>query len=1355
MADNTIDTLQLEIQSNSSQASKSIDALSDSLSKLYRRMGGFQDVHFNNITSGFMQLARISKDLETRKITSYSAALKELRNSVNGFSGLDRQISQVVKNFTDLSKVDFSGIGATGNFSGLKSLAESMGKFAETTAKVSELKIPEINRTLAVFQKLSSVNFLPLSESLKTLNVADLTKLSALGQTFQGFASMLADSSKIPAGITRVFASLSQLSASADSISVVASKLPELYAKITEFMVIMSHVPQVDSGIVTLISSLSKLSTAGARAEKTAASLPALSEGIRTFVESMASLPKLSDDILRTVEMLTRLSVEGGKAGSSSRELKINIDSLTGSVNNLKGGASGAVSGVKSLTRQILSALGITTGIYGLIRATKASVNEFSDLVEVQNVVDKSFGEMAYKVEKLSKISITDFGMSELILKQISSRYQAMGTAMGFTQEKMSDMSIELTKLAADLSSFYNVKQTDVAKALESIFTGTTRPLRTYGLDLTQTTLKEWALAQGMDVNIKKMSQAEKTLLRYQYVMARTENISGDFLATQSSWANQTRILGQQFQQLGSIIGGGLISALLPAVTAINKIIGKIIQLANVLSSFLGKLFGTKKAVSSAGAGLAGVADISGDVADSTEAAADGIAGTGGAAKKAKKELNKYIAAWHEVNNMTSNDDSGGGGGSGGGGVSMPDMSLPDEYDFAITAKDKASPVIEAIRQKMSSLYQYFQTGLTIGFKDDGVFNSISQNLKNIKDNFIAIFSDGNVSGAFNTLLHTLAFNSGLKLGAFQTIGTSILDNIVSGFSLYLDGAKEQIKSWLISMFNIAGEADTIKTNFMTAVSGIFTVFRSDDAKLITKDIIQIFSDAFFGTSELAAKLGRDILGLVLNPITDNAGEIKESIENTLHPVRTVLDTLAASFTRIWQSVNKMYDDHISPMFKSFTEGITQIVNSLLNGYNVYIAPILDKLADKFSGVWQETLEPTIDNFISLIGDAADTIKAFWENILQPVINWIAQSIMPVVSPVLERTGKLFIDKFQVMGESVNGFINVGRDLLKFLTDVFEGDWTLAWENIKKAFGDIWELLPNEITDPVETSVNWINEFINTQSKNFGEAWGAMKNKFDEIWNLMPEAIKKPIEDAVNGIAKFVSDISTGDWKSAWESMKSAFESIWNNMPNIVKGPVNTIIGFVNTMISAIESGINGVIGTLNNLSIDIPETPFSDAVKLGFNLSKVSLSRVPKLAKGGIIDTATFALLGENGREAVLPLERNTQWISQISKQVSRELPKPDFDFTPPKMDYIMNAYAPEKASRFQNMMMLELDAMKAETAFENRQLRESVEQNTRILQKILDQGIILDDNQFETRFKRSARSYRSRTGRELGIDF
>ena len=81
------------------------------------------------------------------------------------------------------------------------------------------------------------------------------------------------------------------------------------------------------------------------------------------------------------------------------------------------------------------------------------------------------------KVEDLSQHSIKDFGMSELTTKGISSRFQAMGSAMGFAQDKMADMSIRLTELTADMASFYNVEQKDVAEDLESIFTGQTRPL--------------------------------------------------------------------------------------------------------------------------------------------------------------------------------------------------------------------------------------------------------------------------------------------------------------------------------------------------------------------------------------------------------------------------------------------------------------------------------------------------------------------------------------------------------------------------------------------------------------------------------------------------------------------------------------------------------------------------------------------------------------------------------------------------------------------------------------------------------------------------------------------------------------
>ena len=119
-------------------------------------------------------------------------------------------------------------------------------------------------------------------------------------------------------------------------------------------------------------------------------------------------------------------------------------------------------------------------------------------LTEVQNVVDVTFGRYRKKIEELASGSIENFGMSELTTKEIASRFQAMGTAMGFSTGKMSEMSVGLTKLAADMASFYNVDQEKVAKSLESVFTGQTRPLRTYGLDLSQATLKEWALKQGM-----------------------------------------------------------------------------------------------------------------------------------------------------------------------------------------------------------------------------------------------------------------------------------------------------------------------------------------------------------------------------------------------------------------------------------------------------------------------------------------------------------------------------------------------------------------------------------------------------------------------------------------------------------------------------------------------------------------------------------------------------------------------------------------------------------------------------------------------------------------------------------------
>ncbi len=150
-------------------------------------------------------------------------------------------------------------------------------------------------------------------------------------------------------------------------------------------------------------------------------------------------------------------------------------------------------------------------------------------------------------------------------------------------------------------------------------------------------------------------------MLRYQYVLANTGAASGDFLRTINSWHNQLVLLVGGFQQLGSIVGGVLINAFKPFIQALNSVMGAVINFAQVVSDALGAIFGWEY-------------QTGGGVAQDLETGAGAAGGIenamGGAADKAK-EMNKYIAGWHELNIMNTNDDSGGsGGGASGGGAS-------------------------------------------------------------------------------------------------------------------------------------------------------------------------------------------------------------------------------------------------------------------------------------------------------------------------------------------------------------------------------------------------------------------------------------------------------------------------------------------------------------------------------------------------------------------------------------------------------------------------------------------------------------------------------------------------------------
>ena len=187
-------------------------------------------------------------------------------------------------------------------------------------------------------------------------------------------------------------------------------------------------------------------------------------------------------------------------------------------------------------------------------------------------------------------------------------------------------------------------------------------------MDLTQATLKQWALNNGLNANISSMSQAEKAMLRYQYVMAQTTASQGDFAKTSGSWANQVRILAENFKALGSIVGNVLINAFKPVIQFLNKVVVAVTSAVETIANALGAIFGWTVEVSPGGQTLDDAASGLDNVGTSADNAGNSM---GNAAKKAKK-LKDAVMSFDELNKMpdptSSLSGSGGSGGSGSGG---------------------------------------------------------------------------------------------------------------------------------------------------------------------------------------------------------------------------------------------------------------------------------------------------------------------------------------------------------------------------------------------------------------------------------------------------------------------------------------------------------------------------------------------------------------------------------------------------------------------------------------------------------------------------------------------------------------
>lgn len=221
----------------------------------------------------------------------------------------------------------------------------------------------------------------------------------------------------------------------------------------------------------------------------------------------------------------------------------------------------------------------MTTKVTAPIVAGYTAASKYaSDYEENLNKLDVAFGSNSQTVKDWANNARTEFGLSKVQATEAASAFGALGKGIGLSEKEAADMSTTLTGLSADLGSYFNVGVDESAKALEGIFTGESEALKKFGVVMTDTNLKQFAEDQGLVYN--EMTQAEKTMLRYQYVLDKTKDAQGDFSRTNDGTANSLKIFQASLQDLATAIGTNLLPIITPIIQKITEIINKFNELS-------------------------------------------------------------------------------------------------------------------------------------------------------------------------------------------------------------------------------------------------------------------------------------------------------------------------------------------------------------------------------------------------------------------------------------------------------------------------------------------------------------------------------------------------------------------------------------------------------------------------------------------------------------------------------------------------------------------------------------------------------------------------------------------------------
>ena len=961
-----------------------------------------------------------------------------------------------------------------------------------------------------------------------------------------------------------------------------------------------------------------------------------------------------------------------------------------------------AANNVKSKTSSIKSALGKLAAFTGfailgkkLLDLGMYSTQTALEVSAAMNQIKRQMGESSQSFLKWVNDNANAMNMSVGEATKYGAVYSNLFSGFIKDTNKLSAYTAKMLQTSAVVAEGTGRSITDVMERIRSGLLGNTEAIEDLGINV-NVAMIESTEAFKRFANGQSWQQLDYQTQQQIRLMAILEQATAKYGNTLSQSVNSRISLFKSLLKDAALNVG---NALLPIINAVMPVLNSFAMVlknvTNKLAEFIALMFNKKATVKEGSVASAGdslqnaaqgagdLADAMGDADDASGGIADNLDDAGKAAKKAVKEL-LGLAGFDEINALKKQDDSDDGagagskggkgkGGKGGGGPFkdiLPEVALED-------MNNNFKSIFDGWGDKLRGLLSLFSAGFNAAFRAEGL-ERIQKALERIKRVLTEIATDPLVVSSFSLMTQKIAYALGQIAGSIATVGVAVGVFLAESIASGLERQKERIKKALIALFtNIGNISESIGNIAQALSSAFYDVMTSIGAIRIGAAIVSAILSAGSRFVEIGSNFAGDLFKGFEKIITENAPLLADTLSTALNNIAPVFETIERAVNDFGDTFSRVYKEHIKPFVDSIFGGISDIVTIFLESFDKNINPVLEDFGRNFRAAYNDYIKPAADRIGEAVGGIFDALKKLWEEILQPLIAWIAENILPLLAPIVEFIGSGIISNITMLFEVLAQLLEILRGIIDFIVGVFTGDWELAWQGIIEVLHGIFDPIIGWFSETFQGAWDAIVNIFTGLGAWFGERWNDVVNalslvgswftqKFQEAWSGLTKIFSglgawfgerwNDVTSALSNVANWFGNIfgqAFNAVKNAFSSIGSFFSGVWDTVKSIFinagqmvgdavggafSSAVNAVLGTIENIVNGFIGMINGVIGIINMLP--------------GVSLGEIGYVNLPRLARGGIVDSPTVAMIGEAGKEVVMPLE-NTGFLQTMGRVV------------------------------------------------------------------------------------------------------